>query len=251
MKKSRSSIVSALGILGISLVACVYSHPLSAAPFLERDGQYEINWTTGKIRFYGVAKMEASEDSLRPAEQRAWADGLRLAEHNIPILMSSRLGGAKRINTEKISKLATDTNSVNTTYFGDTRVKVILETSIQKMTPQLLSPVAALPAVSGAGGGLVIKLPKGVKPAAFVSILDEHGREMVSANLGVGAAQGGASMVKWFKTEVGAAEGRSIAQAPVISGTSTERGVIRINSMDWKADYAQSIAQGNAAIVIQ
>ena len=249
MKKSIAKTVSAIGIFGVSIAASLYSRPLSAAPFLERDGQYEINWTSGKIRFYGVGKMEASEDSLRPAEQRAWADGLRLAEHNIPILMSSRLGGAKSNNAQRISKLSTDTTSVTTTYFGDTRVKVILEASIQKIAPQLIAPVPASSAVTATGGGLVIKLPKGVKPAAFVSILDEHGREMVSANLSIAAAQTGASMVKWFKTEAGSAEG--LSQAPVILGTSTERGVIRIKSIDWKPDYAQQVAHGNAAFVIQ
>ena len=251
MKKSISNVVSVLGFAVIGFVAYSNSQPLSAAALLEREGPYEINWTSGKIRFYGVGKLAAAEDSLRPAEQRAWADGLRLAEQNIPIIMSSRLGGAKKISVERLSKLSSETTSVTTTYFGDARVKVILETPLQKLASHLLAPVTTASVETSNGTGIVIKLPKGAKPAAFVSILDEHGREMVSANASVAAAQAGSPIVKWFKTDAGPVEGLTGTQAPVISGTSLERGVIRIHSSDWKPSYAGAVVRGAVAFVIQ
>jgi hypothetical protein len=251
MKKSISNLVCVLGYIFTGLLVNLFAQPVAASALLERDGQYEINWTTGKIRFYGVGKADASEDSLRPAEQRAWADGLRLAERNIPILMSGRMGGAEKTNAERIAKLSVDTTSVTTTYFGDMRVKVILETAIHKMAPHLLAPVPTTAELQSSGVGLVIKLPKGVKAAAFVSILDEHGREMLSTKSGVAAAQAGSPLVKWFKSEAGPVDGLVLAQAPVISGTSTERGIIRVNSSEWKSDYAGAVARGAAAIVIQ
>jgi hypothetical protein len=251
MKKSNLKVFSVLGFVALGVVGAGYSRSLLAATYVERDGQYEINWSTGKIRFYGVGKFEAAEGSLRAAEQRAWADGLRAAEQNIPILMSSRLGGAEKINGAKLSKLATDTASVSTTYFGDDRVKVMLEAPIQKIAPQLTSTTTASGPVGAPGPGVVIKLGKGAKPSAFVRIVDENGREMVSTNALVAAAQTGAPSIKWFKSEAGPVDGLSAAEAPVISGTSDERGVVRVSSSEWKPIYEAAVTSGAVAFVVK
>jgi hypothetical protein len=231
--------------MSVSSLAC-------AEQFIERESRYEINWSTGKVRFYGVGKLDEGEDSLRAAEQRAWADGLKSAEKNIPILLSSRLGAVEQSNPEKLSKLAAATVSVATTYFADSRVKVQLEAPIQKITPQLVN-TQANPGNSrvAASTGLVIKLPKGAKPTAFARIVDEHGREMVSAKDVASAAQAGAPLVRWFKNDVASGDSAATADSPVITGTSDSRGVIKIAASDWKPAYGAVFVSGAAAVVVK
>ena len=55
-----------LGLMFATTFFGVYTSAF-AAPYVERDGRYEINWSTGKVRFYGVAKPEADEGDFRSA----------------------------------------------------------------------------------------------------------------------------------------------------------------------------------------
>ena len=241
------SLLGALMLMSVSGLAF-------AEQFIERESRYEINWTTGKVRFYGVGKLDEGEDSLRAAEQRAWADGLRSAEKNIPILLSSRLGSVDQSNPEKLSKLAASTVSFATTYFADNRVKVQLEAPIQKITPQLVNTQAApvaLSAASPSSAGLVIKLAKGAKPTAFSQVIDEHGREMVSAKALAAAVHSGAPLVRWFRNDIAAGDLALSADSPVISGTSERRGVIKVASSEWKPAYGAAFASGRAAVVVK
>lgn len=242
MLKLTLSFLTILGLTGQAF----------AANLIERDGRYEINWTTGKVRFYGVGKTADGDDSFRAAEQRAWADGLKTAEAQIPTVLSTRLGAVEKKPLEKLSKLSAATVSVSTTYFGDNRVKVLLEAPIQKITPQLVnSSELGNAAAEPNDSGLVIKLPKGTKPSAFVRVLDEHGREMVSSKDVIASAHAGAPLAKWFKNNADSGNGGPSAEAPVISATSSETGVVRVNSADWKPSYASALARGTAAFVVQ
>ena len=241
----RKSLISAFVLMSVSGLA-------HGEQFIEREGRYEINWSTGKVRFYGVGKLNEAEDSMRSAEQRAWADGLKSAEKNIPILLSTRLGAVEQSNPEKLSKLASATISIATTYFADSRVKVQLEAPIQKITPQLVNN---LPGSNNSNamnsGALVIKLPRGVKPAAFSRVIDEHGREMVSAKAVAAAVQSGAPLVRWYKNEVGAGDPSALPDSPIISGTSDNRGVIKIASSEWRPSYEAALLNGTAAVVVK
>lgn len=209
------------------------------APLLDRQGPYEINWSSGKIRFYGVGKYNEGEQNMRAAEQRAWADGLKLAETNIPNLMSSRLGLQGKNSPGKLSKLAQATTSVSTTYFGDQRVKVILETPIAKVLPQLLgdanfNPSAADPV------GVVLKVTGPAQPAAAIQVVDEKGRELSKI-----------PAPRWYKGTVAAGEAGIASDLPVISGVMTAPGVVKLSSADWRGGYDSALTSGKAVILIQ
>lgn len=235
-----------------ALVLMTCSGAAFAEQFIERESRYEINWSTGKVRFYGVGKLDEGEHSLRAAEQRAWADGLKSAEKNIPILLSSRLGSVEQNSPEKLSKLATATISVATTYFADSRVKVQLEAPIQKITPQLVNTQAQPGSSSAvASAGLVIRLPKGSKPTAFSRVVDENGREMVSAKTVAASVQAGAPLVRWFKNDVASGDPAAKADSPVITGTSDSRGVIKVASSEWKPAYEAAFVSGAATVVVK
>lgn len=238
--------------IALSLLAVLgFATQTLAASYVERDGRYEINWSTGKVRFYGVGKIADGDQNYRAAEQRAWADGLKAAEAHFPKVFAGRLGAVDKTSIDKLSKLSAATVSVSTTYFGDSRVKVLLEAPIQKVTPQLVSATPSGSPMMGESKGLIIKLPKGAKPFAFVKVLDEHGREMVSSKELMNQAHLGAPMVKWYRNSIDSGAGAPAADAPAITGTMPEAGVVRVSSADWKPTYAAAMTRGAAAFLVQ
>lgn len=237
----------------VSLVVLASSLESSfAANLIERDGRYEVNWTTGKVRFYGVGKLAAGDDSYRAAEQRAWSDGLRAAELDLPKIMAGRLGGVDQTSADRLTKLSGSTSSVNTTYFGDERVKVLLETPMQKLAAQLAGSTAQVNAPQAATAEpVVIQLPKGSKPTAFVKVIDEQGKELVSPKQLASSAQNGSPMAKWFKSKVDSDSSVNPSNSKVISAASTERGVIRVQASEWKPGYTAALTSGAAAFVVE
>jgi hypothetical protein len=221
-----------------------------AAPLIERDGRYEFNWSTGKVRFYGVGRAHQDDGNYRNAEQSAWADGLTVAERQMPKVMADRLGPVARLNVEKLSKLAQSTISVSTTYFADQRVKVLLEAPIQKVTAQLVQSSAETLQAGSDHGPLVITLPKGSQPVAFVRVVDEHGRDMLTPSEIMTAVGAGAPLARWYRDE--ASSEVSATQEPVtLAAKMTHRGVIRVQSSEWKPVFARAIAHGRVSFVIQ
>jgi hypothetical protein len=223
----------------ICLAVCLFGNLAIAGNLVERDGAYEINWSSGKIRFYGVGKLREGEKNLRAAEQRAWADGLKIAEKNIPLIMSSRLGVAPQNASDQLSKLAQSTTSVSTTYFGDQRIKVILESPIAPVIPQLLGDASMRP-VTGEPVGFILKATGTVKPSAALRIVDEKGNDIASI-----------PVPRWFKGRATPGEIGLSADAPVISGTMTGQGVLRVSSSEWRNGYAAAMANGKAAVFVQ
>ena len=223
----------------VSLIAWLFSATAMAGNLIEREGAYEINWSSGKIRFYGVGKMREGEKNLRAAEQRAWADGLKIAEKNIPLIMSSRLGVTPQNGPQQLSRLAQSTTSVSTTYFGDQRIKVILESPIAPVLPQLLGEAQLAPA-SGEPVGFILRASGVVKPSAALRIVDEKGKDIASI-----------PVPRWFKGKTTPGEIGLPADAPVVSGTMTGQGVLRVASSDWQNGYAAALANGRAAVVVQ
>ena len=225
-----------------------------AAPYVERDGRYEINWSTGKVRFYGVAKPEADEGDFRSAEQRAWANGLKAAEKNIPALLSGRLGKVSKTSPDKLSKLAASTTSVSTTYFGDQRVKVLLESPVHKITSQLTQPSAngaALATAPGSESYVVVRLPKSAKPVAFVQILDDAGREMLSAGDVAKATNDGAGLSRWYRREIAADAFDKSIQPPEINAEYSAPGVLKVAASAWRPEYAAAITAGRGIFVVE
>jgi hypothetical protein len=229
----------------------VWSVNLHAASYVEKEGRYEINWSTGKVRFYGVAKLGAEDANFRTAEQQAWANGLKLAEKNVPALLGSRLGKVSQTNPEKLSKLATATVSVGTTYFGDQRVKVVLEAPVTKITPQLVQQKAGHVALPANDSFVMIRLPKQAAPVAFVQIVDDAGREMLAASDVASAVEQGAGLSRWFKKEATFEGTEKPSQVTEIKGEIKSPGVIKIAAASWRPEYAGAIASGRGLFVVE
>jgi hypothetical protein len=231
------------------LVCMTCFHEAYSANLVERDGRYEVNWSTGKIRFYGVGKVAADDSNYRSAEQRAWADGLKAAESDLPVVMKGKLGTRDLVSLDKLSKLMAATTSVSTTYFGDERVKVLLEAPIEKVSEQLVGGSPAGSAnTSNSSESLVFKLPKGAKPSVVVKIVDEQGHELLPAGQLAASIQKGGPVPRWFRT---AAEPSASKPITEVTATSLERGVVKVAAGQWKPTYAAAIINGSAAFVVE
>jgi hypothetical protein len=153
--------------------------------------------------------------------------------------MSSRLGVTPQNAPSQLAKLAQSTTSVSTTYFGDQRIKVILESPISNVLPQLLGQASMTPA-TGEPVSFILKASGTVRPSAALRIVDEKGRDI--ANIPV---------PRWFKGKTSPGDVGLAADAPVISGTMTGQGVLSVASSDWRNGYAAAMASGKAAVLVQ
>lgn len=222
-------------LLGLMFV----SPPAFAGQLVEKDGPFEINWSSGKVRFYGVGKLHEGEDSMRGAEQRAWADALQRAEKYLAKLMAPRLGLAPVNASNQLAKLAPVTTSVSTTYFGDKRIKVVLETPLLSILPQLLGDTSVT-VPSGDPVGFIVKISGDTKPTAALKVIDEGGREISKI-----------PSPKWFKGETSAAQMGLSADSPVVQGTMVKPGVLKVEAADWRSGYEAAVANGKAAIILR
>ena len=222
-------------LLGLMLV----SPPAFGGQLVEKDGPFEINWSSGKVRFYGVGKLHEGEESMRGAEQRAWADALQRAEKHLPQLMASRLGLSPVNAPNQLAKLAPVTTSVSTTYFGDRRIKVVLETPILSILPQLLGDTSVT-VPSGDPVGFIVKISGDTKPTASLKVVDEGGREISKI-----------PSPKWFKGETSAAQIGLSADSPVVHGSIVKPGILKVEAADWRSGYEAAVANGKAAIILR
>jgi hypothetical protein len=79
-----------------------------------------------------------------------------------------------------------------------------------------------------------------VKPSAVIQLVDEKGRQLSKI-----------PAPRWYKGTVTASEAGIAADLPVISGTMTAPGVLKLSSSDWRGGYDSALANGKAVILIQ
>lgn len=240
--------IAAVAIFSISSLA-------QGAALIERDGRFEWNWSTGNVRYYGTSLSDTSDGKTwRPAEQRAWSEGLTHGEKNLPQVIAQRIGSGDAQVPQKFSKLLSATRSVNTTYYGDNRIKVTLETPIAAAVKQLSGGGRSeeMSAGSSPGGVVVIKVPKTTNPSIAFSVIDETGKELVSAKQMIASIVGGSAAPRWFKTSANAPDVPAVSEkTSELKASSTSKGVLKVQSGDWRPEYASLVTTGHAAVVVQ
>jgi hypothetical protein len=230
--------------VGVAIYFFTAFNGLIAAPIVEKSGRFEINWSSGMITFYGQSTLEPSDEAWRSAEQRAWTDGVTYLETDAPKALAAKWGAdapaeAKLGNSLKL------TRSLYTSYFGDKKIKVILEAKLSEVMRGLTPPASAgttLPA--NASGAVLIKLSSGSQPSPVFSIVSESGAVLLPAENIKKTIIDGATISRWFKGQATAPEG-----TPTLSATVKAPGVFQVASADWKDEYASAIANGKAFVV--
>lgn len=220
------------------------------AALIEREGRFEWNWSTGNVRYYGTSLSDANDGKTwRPAEQRAWSDGLAHVEQQLPAVVAKRVGSDTQV-PQRFSKMLSATRSVNTTYFGDSRIKVTLETPFSAAVKQL--PGVTAEGAASEAAPVFLKVPKNTTPSIAFSVVDESGKELVSSKQMLSAIANGAAAPRWFKSSANAPDVPAMTdKAGELKATSASKGVIKVHSSDWRPEYASIVASGRAAVIVQ
>ncbi len=233
-----------LSVVSLSLTAFV----AKSDPLVEKDGRLEINWSTGKVKFYGTSVGQLPKDGTwRSHEQRAWGEGLAYFEKNLEGIYAKKLGLSESKLVEKPA-LIKATTSTNTTYFGDSRVKVSLEASLNSLISQTLASTSGKALPKNGSTRVEIRLPASASASAVVSIQDEKGAELLSQADMAETIKNGANLNKWVSNTN---DSPSLNVAPaILEATSSKRGVLKVKSSDWKPQFANAIANGQATMIL-
>jgi hypothetical protein len=161
------------------LLAAAYTpYSLFAANIIEKNGEFELNWSTMEVRFIGSGKLDKQDgDSYRPVEQRAWSDGLNNAKEKLGDVLAARMGYS---GVASIEKLLSKTKSYSTTYYGDQTVRVVLEAPMAELMGQIHTPVSGSSSSNHCDKAVVVKLPKGTKPLTTLTLKGVAGEELLS-----------------------------------------------------------------------
>ncbi|MCX6124376.1 MAG: hypothetical protein NTV34_06455 [Proteobacteria bacterium] len=228
-----------------------WSWSASSAPLIEKSGRFEVNWSTGKVRFYGTSMVsDRSEDSWRSAEQRAWGDGLSYLQSTpIKSMCGHKLKGQQ---AKALSNPLGLVSSVNTTYYGDSRIRVTLESQLDDLLRQndSMTSVKKRPKV-GERVGLIIKLSNKSGPLAAFSVVDESGQALVSCEDIANSTNEGTSLNRWFKSSIGSGD-LKVAQddAPKITADNSVFGVLKVMKSEWRPEFQDAIEGGHALLVV-
>jgi hypothetical protein len=219
-----------------------------ASQLIEHTGRFDINWSSSKVRFYGSSTHEAAEESMRPAEQRAWSEGLTFASQNLRQIFYSNNSDK---NFSNLTPMSQCTTSVSTTYFGDKKIKVLLETPMSKLISDQNTNAVQKGSHQEPTKSLVIKLPKGSKPTLMVRIVDESGLELLSETQLKGAIDSGVDMPKWYKSKLSASDNSLLHDAPQINGIQVGSNTIKVQADDWRKSFQEAFLDGSAGFLIQ
>lgn len=240
------------GLRIAAVVLLAFPTWMNAAVLTERDGRFEWNWSTGNVRYYGTSLSQESDGKTwRPAEQRAWSDGLAHVEQQLPAVVAKRLGSPEMQVPQKFTKLLGATRSVNTTYYGDSRIKVTLETPFAEAIKQVTGTTVGGSTPGTGDVVVIIKVPKNTSPSVAFSIVDESGKELVSSKQMLASIVSGAPVPKWFKSTASAPDVPALIEKSSELKATASKGVLKVQSTDWRPEYASLVTSGQVAVVVQ
>lgn len=213
------------------LVACATASGAFAGQLVDTSDRMEINWSTLKIRFYGEAALSESDpEAYKSAEKKAWHDGLSYvadAVRNLNVSVNEGLVASPDKLTEDARKAAkqvsTATSSFNTTYYGDGRVRVHLESTLPKALEtsgiRFRQKDPSEPAMTQYSA-IVLKADKATKPKPSYQVVDENGAVLFDVKDMAEESYRRNLMGRWFKkptaTELGEAAGKNPVQLAAV-----------------------------------
>ena len=234
----------------------------AAEPIVEKGERAEVNWSDLEVRYFGEATPEQQErESFKGTERRAWQDGMAAIEETLQLLGKGRIGmhvSAPRGSASVGSARAT---SRSTTYFGDGKVRVYLQSPLQQVVVAALGevsfseakPLANTTSVEGAYTGVVIQLGKKMAPMAVYKIFDESGERLFSLEDMSESGFRQSLMGRWFRRAGSAEIVAHVGDNPLIikGKPSDSDNKIIIERSAWDATGRQAgflLASGRAII---
>lgn len=112
------------------------SAPAFAQPVVESYERFELNWSTMRLRFFGEAAVGTDTDAYDAAEKVAIEDGLQYALNQLTRMRQQEGVESSSEGDNPSSQVAHELTKqayvVNTTYYGDGRIRVDLEGQMSK-----------------------------------------------------------------------------------------------------------------------
>jgi hypothetical protein len=220
---------------------------------VERIGRFEIDWTAGKVQYYGTALIKSdNQENWRPTEQQAWSDGLKYIEQKFPELMKDTFKDQRAAGLNVLSS----TSSVSTIYFGDRRIKVVLETPLNAIVSSLAKSDGDVQAdlvknLPKAGSGSLEVVVKGtMRPSSILDIVDESGQTLMSSQVMKSGLAVTGAVNRWQRVDASGAKSEASKGARLEADVVAPR-TLRVKSVDWKPEYAAYFAAGRSKIMVQ
>lgn len=235
-----SSYVLCLGFLSLPTA-------LWAAPIIEKIDRLEINWSKHRVQFYGQAnpsELVLGED-YKSIEKRAWKDGisyiskkardLHIAafeplEFNPKNLAASADAAAQNVTQS--------TMSINTIFYGNGGVRVVLENSLVKVFDSDNMRFTQKEAnVSGSTqySGFIISLDRPTPARAFYQIIDEDSTILFDYRFVAEDAYKKNLMGRWFSNPTPTEVLESAGLQPVtIAAQVVREGVYKVARAEWE-----------------
>ena len=170
---------------GLSTFLLAPSVPVFAEQVIEKGERAEVNWSSLEVRYYGeAAPAEEEKDSFKSTERRAWQDGIAAIDETLKLLSTGRIGMHVSAPRGAATLGGSRTTSRSTTYFGDGKVRVYLQTPLQQVVNSALGEVsfrqadAAAIQKADAYTGVIIQLTQKVSPMAVYKLTDVAGEKL-------------------------------------------------------------------------
>lgn len=239
-------------ILGLALAVPV---KILKADIIEKKGRIEINWTTQRLTYFGESASDtATEPTYREAEQRAWRDGFSyletaLVEAKAAGIVEDSLGNEQW--KQQAKTIAKASSSINTTYFADGKVRVLLEANVDG---SLIKKGAAKEAQSSEGQttGVVFVVSGDARPTPYLRLETANGK--VVFNTAERTVDGKRFGGYWFRSnarsQVSAVVGKNAVEIEAHAGK--DGIVIPTEVWESKVKPLQPLLEsGKVAILIQ
>jgi hypothetical protein len=217
-----------------------------AAPIIEKLDRMEINWSKQRVQFYGQANPSdlAMGEDYKSLEKRAWKDGLSYIAKKArdlhiaafePLEFSPKsLAASADAAAQQVTQ---STMSINTIFYGNGGVQVVLENSLVKIFDSANLRFSQKEAnVSGSTqySGFVISLDQSTPARAFYQIIDEDSKILFDYRFIAEDAYKKNLMGRWYKNPTPSEVLESAGVQPVtIAAQVVREGVYRVSRVEW------------------
>ena len=267
---TRVSSEAAVGIRGCLSGVLIFLGPLILASssyadaITEKGERAEVNWSALEVRYFGeAAPGDDDKDSFKGTERRAWQDGISAIEETLTLLSDGRIGMHVSAPKGAATSGGSGATSRSTTYFGDGKVRVYLQSPLQKIVVAALgevafrekSELAALKPATASYSGVVIQLEQKLAPLAVYKLTDPSGQKLFGIEDMTEEGFRSSLMGRWVRRAGDQEIAAYAGDKPLIikAKIGESRNQIIVDPDTWKSigqEAAYLMASGNVLIAV-
>ncbi len=142
-------------------------------PWIDKLTAGEVNWTTLRLEFAGLADAGSDVKNTKDIEKLAWKNGVGAGTQVLGEFFDQQLPDRKADTENAKKNLRTSLYSVNTTYYSNGRIRVDLEVPLAKILNVADAGTQSLThnKEKAEHTGIVIKVPEGMVPTPYYTLV--------------------------------------------------------------------------------